>query len=155
MSEEWRAVPGFPNYEVSSLGRVRSLDHTKWGGPVVGYYLHRGRLLKHGIASNGYPTVVLGRGHSRTVHSLVAEAFIGPCLPGQEVRHKDDERWNASLANLEYGTRRDNVNDAYSRKRRNPVEYGHKAAATKDAKYPGWRKKVFQPIKFSRKEADK
>lgn len=54
----------------------------------------------------------LGRGHSRTVHSLVAAAFIGPCPQGQEVRHKDGTRTNNTADNLEYGTRTDNLRDA-------------------------------------------
>jgi hypothetical protein len=110
--EEWRPVPGFPNYEVSSEGRVRSLDHVVWGGPRAGFYTKKGRMLRPGAASHNYPTVVLGRGNTRTVHSLVAEAFIGPYPPGQEVRHKDGDRSNPRLENLEYGTRADNVRDA-------------------------------------------
>jgi hypothetical protein len=150
MIEEWRSVPGFPNYEVSGLGRVRSLDCMKWGGPRAGYYLKKGRILRPGLVSNGYPTVMLGReGGTRTVHSLVAEAFIGPRLEGQEVRHKDGDRTNPKAANLEYGTRGDNVKDAFKHGTRDARKYGLKAVATKDARYPGWRGVVFTPVKFS------
>ena len=117
--EEWRPVVGFEDsYEVSSYGRVRSLDReweqkNRWGGT----YTHRkkGVMLRPGIASNDYPTVALGRGNTRTLHSLVADAFIGPCPAGEEVRHKDDNRRNPMLDNLEYGTRGDNVQDMWDR----------------------------------------
>lgn len=62
-------------------------------------------------------TVAFGRGNSRCVHMLVAEAFLGPRPIGQEVRHKDDDRTNPRLDNLEYGTRQDNVNDMMGRGR--------------------------------------
>jgi hypothetical protein len=115
MTELWKPVVGHPDYEVSSLGRVRSLSR-EWtqANRYGGEHTHRklGRVLRPGIASNGYPTVVLGRGNSRTVHSLVTEAFLGPTPAGQEVRHQDGNRTNPRLDNLCYGTRSDNVRDA-------------------------------------------
>lgn len=68
--------------------------------------------MKPGIASNGYPTVSLGRGNTRTVHSLVAAAFLGPCPTGQEIRHRDGNRQNPCSDNLHYGTRTQNIMDA-------------------------------------------
>lgn len=119
--EEWRSVPGYSNYEVSNFGRVRCQGHLKWGGPRAGYYWKPAQLLSPGIASHGYPTVHLtyeeGKARTRTVHSLVAEVFIGPCPTGQEVRHKDDNRLNPSLDNLEYGTRSQNIRDMFNRGR--------------------------------------
>ena len=61
--------------------------------------------------------VGLGRKIKRTVHSLVAENFIGPCPPGQEVRPGDDNRENPRLDNLCYGTRKQNVADMFSKGR--------------------------------------
>lgn len=55
---------------------------------------------------------MLGRGIHRSIHSMVAEAFIGPCPSGQEVRHKNGKRDDPRASNLEYGTRSDNVRDA-------------------------------------------
>jgi hypothetical protein len=103
MTDQWRWVVGFPDYQVSDLGRVYSHVSKKY--------------LRPGVASHGYPTVALGRGNTRTVHSLVAEAFIGPCPVGQEVRHGDDNRKNPRLDNLEYGTRKQNVADMFRRGR--------------------------------------
>lgn len=116
MTEQWKPVVGFEGlYEVSDLGRVRSLDRS-WmqvarGGSLYRHF-KRGQMLRPGIASNGYPTVALGRGNTRTLHSLVADAFLGPCPSNQEVRHKDGRRTNPALDNLEYGTRTQNILDA-------------------------------------------
>lgn len=102
MKEIWKPVPGYEGlYEVSDQGRVRSFARSV-----------SGRLLKPGKASNGYFTVCLGRGKSRTLHSLVAEAFIGPKPIGQEVLHEDGTRTNNCVSNLRYGTRADNIRDA-------------------------------------------
>ena len=103
MDEEiWKTipVPGFVYYEVSNLGRVRS------------YRRGADRMLKPGLTSVGYYSVALGRGNTKLVHRLVAEAFIGPCPVGQEVRHKDGSRTNNRADNLEYGTRSENIADA-------------------------------------------
>lgn len=98
--EEWKPILGYRlPYAVSSYGRVWS-------------FFLGGRYLKPGIASNGYPTVSLGRGCTRTLPSLVAVAFLGPYPDKQEVRHKDGDRKNPRLDNLEWGTRTDNIYDA-------------------------------------------
>ena len=115
MNEIWKAVVGHSGYEVSSLGRVRSLDRQwkqkgRYGNTYTRYLT--GRLLKPGAASNHYPTVAIGKGNTRLVHSLVASAFLGPCPAGQEVRHKEGNRMNPRLDNLCYGTRSDNIYDA-------------------------------------------
>ena len=102
MEECWRPVVGYEGkYEVSSKGRVRSFVRNK-----------KGHLLKPGLTSVGYPSVALGRGNTRLVHCLVAEAFLGVCPEGQEVRHLDGSRSNNNPNNLKYGTRADNVRDA-------------------------------------------
>lgn len=102
-SEEWRRV-GDTLYDVSDWGRVRS-----W---------HRGskpRILKAGMNPvNGYPTVSLtwdGMKTSRTVHSLVALEFIGPRPEGMEVRHLNGDPSDCRLANLTYGTPKENQAD--------------------------------------------
>lgn len=115
-TESWVAVKGYEGlYEVSNLGRVRSLPRVWEQCSRIGTvykHLARGKLLRPGLTGAGYPSVVLGRGHTRTVHQLVAEAFIGPRPKGQEVRHKNGVRTDARAANLEYGTRLDNIKDA-------------------------------------------
>lgn len=101
---EWRPVEGYPNYEVSSDGQVRSLPRERT----------RGGLLRQGKNLKGYWYVTLCRGretHRFRTHRLVAEAFIGPCPAGQEVRHLDDDKDNNDAANLAYGTHAENGAD--------------------------------------------
>lgn len=88
-----------PDYEVSDLGRVRRLT----GGKGV----RAGRVLSPCVQNRGYLTVQVYRAGTptrRTVHSLVAEAFIGPRAPGAEVNHKDGVKTHNALSNLEYVT---------------------------------------------------
>ena len=114
MTEIWKPVVEHEGYEVSNLGRVRSIGMNvtyvnRWGTKST--YWKSGRVLRPGVASNGYFTVAL-RGVTRTVHSLVADAFIGPCPCGEQVRHVDGNRLNVSHQNLCYGTPVDNRADS-------------------------------------------
>lgn len=102
-SEElWRPVVGYEGwYEVSDQGRVRRVFSPL--KPQCG-------------GTAGYPSVILSvRGAVRRlmVHRLVAEAFLGPCPPGHQVNHKDTNRRNARLDNLEYSTPSNNLRHAY------------------------------------------
>jgi hypothetical protein len=104
-TEQWRTIAGFPDYRVSDHGRVASL---KGAQPLIlqPYLNGRGDVL--------YPTVTLraaGRRQLRTVHSLVAEAFIGPRPDGLEVRHLNGDPFDARLSNITYGTHAENMQD--------------------------------------------
>jgi hypothetical protein len=64
-----------------------------------------GRHLKIALGSKGYPCVCLtvnGKEVVRTVHSLVANAFLGPCPPGNVITFTDSDRTNSTLSNLYY-----------------------------------------------------
>lgn len=120
--EQWRDVVGWSGfYEVSDLGRVRSVDRRH---PVVNRFgnienrLHRGKLLKPGAnRKSGYLVVGLTRPggvrYCAYVHDLVAAAFIGPKPAGEEVRHRDGTRDNCRAENLRYGTRSSNALDRH------------------------------------------
>lgn len=105
---------GNKGYEVSNLGRVRSIDRILVGRDGVARH-YRGRIRKQHIATDGYPAVSIGSvGQDfRTVkvHVLVARAFLGPGPTGQEVRHRDGDRRNPRLSNLIYGTKSENAYD--------------------------------------------
>lgn len=99
--EEWRPVPDWPDYSVSSAGRV------------ISHKGKRPRLLVQ-WDQNGYPFVTLrvpGRRKTATVHGLVARAFLGPRPEGLEVRHLNGEAWDCRLQNLSYGTHAENMQD--------------------------------------------
>ena len=106
--ERWLPVPGYEGrYDVSDLGRGRS-----WVSPGR---RTQPRILKSSPTSAGYLAVSLTRGDgrktTRTIHSLVAAAFLGPRPAGQEVRHLDGNPLNNTLGNLAYGTRSENRQD--------------------------------------------
>ena len=115
MTETWRTVPGYETYyEVSTLGRVRSLTRNS------GYRnrVHKGRALNPSLNCNGYRTATLCKppGHREHwfVHELVLTAFVGPRPCGQVTRHKDGDRTNNRLTNLAWGTYTENSADAIS-----------------------------------------
>ena len=114
--EEWRSVvePGYEGlYEVSSLGRVRSMPREiKATNRVLRY---PARLLKQNLDSRCYPQVVLcreTRRKTKSVHRLMAEAFLGPAPEGHYVLHKNGIPHDCRLVNLRYGTQSENVIEA-------------------------------------------
>lgn len=113
MNEEWLDIPGYEGlYQVSSLGRVRSLDRTVVSSNGVPRRL-KGLVLKQAVASHGYATVSLHRNKakSHTVHSLVANAFLTRPDGPLEVCHDDGSKLNNAAVNLYWGTRADNSRD--------------------------------------------
>lgn len=118
--EAWKPVVGWEKlYEVSSTGRVRSLDRTvatrnRWGRMVRTY---RGQMLTPHPAGGGYPHVMLyrdGKAKNAFVHTLVARAFLGPRPKGFQVNHRDLDKSNNVVSNLEYVSAIDNMAHAYN-----------------------------------------
>jgi NUMOD4 motif-containing protein/HNH endonuclease len=117
-TEQWRPVVGFPDYEVSDHGRVRSVDRiklytqrSKSGRAYTVERKHHGRLLRAGTMKSGHQIVILGRGNPRCVHALVLEAFVGLAPTGTECCHWDDDPANNRLSNLRWDTRASNLAD--------------------------------------------
>ena len=116
--EEWRPVRDFEGlYEVSSLGRVRSVDivqeRVKYDGTIYLYH-KKGKLLQLKICGNcPYYRINLykdNKEYTKMVHQLVAEAFVPnpdnlPCI-----NHKDETRTNNVPENLEWCTYQYNNN---------------------------------------------
>jgi hypothetical protein len=118
MIEEWRAVVGFEgSYEVSNLGRVRSVDRIEiWvrtirGQQIIGERKFKGKLLTPTAKAAGHMHLSLGRGNRVYVHHLVLEAFVGPAPARHECLHWDDHPENNRLDNLRWGTRAENLAD--------------------------------------------
>jgi hypothetical protein len=125
-NEIWRDVVGFEGrYAVSNLGRVKSLAREVAQKSRSGNAYTRTvpeRILRPGPKWSGHVSVALGRGNSRDVHVLVAEAFHGPRPAGHEVRHLDGDPANNHASNLVWGTRGDNGRD----KKWHPAPHGYK-----------------------------
>lgn len=108
---EWKRVSGFEDsYEVSSSGQVRSLTRTIYTSDGKSYEIP-GKLLKISDNGSGYKFVSLQK-HSkctqRTVHRLVAEAFIPNPENKTTVNHKDGDKSNNDVSNLEWATYSEN-----------------------------------------------
>lgn len=106
--EEWRAVVGFEgSYEVSSLGRVRSLD--RW----IGRRFYIGQVLKLKQRPDGYFLASLGRSRIARVHVLVCESFNGARPAGKTlVAHWNGDPTDNRPANLRWATKSENQRDS-------------------------------------------
>lgn len=104
MEEVWKWVVGYEGrYEVSSLGRVRSLKFRSNGGL---------QIMKTTPNYAGYPVITLGKERKQhRVHVLMLEAFVGPCPEGLMGCHKNDTNDDNRLDNLYWGTWEDNCDD--------------------------------------------
>ena len=113
-AEEWRPIPGFDGYDVSSLGRVRSW---RKAGRGAGKRREWPLLLSVNRNKAGYsvaPLFIGGRirPSKKLVHGLVLLAFVGPCPDGLQTCHfPDRDPSNNRLSNLSYGTAQDNADD--------------------------------------------
>lgn len=120
MTEIWKDIPGYEGkYQVSNMGRVKSLQRTrdmnlpghKKRAPV------NERILKYGH-SLCYLAVTLAKDGVNTkirVHKLVANAFIGPSpSPIHQINHKDGNKHNNCVENLEWVTPSENQRHAFA-----------------------------------------
>lgn len=104
MTEAWKAIDGYEGlYEVSNTGLVRSLNFNNTG---------RAKLMKPRKRQDGYLSVNLcknGKHKSIKLHRLVASAFIPNPLNLETVNHRDEDKTNNNVSNLEWLTRGDNA----------------------------------------------
>ena len=123
MVEQWKAIKDYEGlYEVSDLGRVRSLDRKVIHSNGREHFC-TGTIIKGRLDKNGRYLVDLHKnGKSKTTrrYVLVAEAFIGPRPEGYDVCHIDGDLSNNKLSNLKYDTRTQNRIDIYRYGSRNP-----------------------------------
>lgn len=102
-NEVWKPYPEFSFIEVSSLGRVRTLDRVVTRGN--GKLLIKGRILKQQRNGGGYLQVwfkVNGKNVDKSVHRLVAQTFISNPDGLPQVNHRDCDRTNNCADNLEW-----------------------------------------------------
>lgn len=102
MKEEWKVVKGFEDYQVSNLGRVKSLKCNKE------------KILKPGIEKSGYYLVGLfknNKAHTKKVHKLVAISFLNhkPCGLKFVIDHINNDKLDNRLENLQIITNIQNL----------------------------------------------
>lgn len=98
MQEIWKDIINYENYEVSNSGKVRNKHTLKELKPVktpVGYYV----VCLYGS----------GKHKNELIHRLVANAFLKPSNEKKEVNHKNGNKQNNEVSNLEWVTREENM----------------------------------------------
>lgn len=105
----WQSIPGFPGYEVSDSGEVRSYVNNRWGLGGTARTLAQRPVKKTEWST--YWAVRLtgddGRRVQRYVHTLMLLAFVGPA-DGRVTRHLNGDAGDNRLSNLQYGTYEEN-----------------------------------------------
>jgi hypothetical protein len=112
---EFALIPGHTAYRLSRCGRLQTC--LKKGHQAAGARSDRWKDLKGCVNRDGYRVFVLNQdGGGKTyfyLHVLLMQVFGGPCPEGHEVCHRDDNKANNGLDNLYYGTRQNNIHDAF------------------------------------------
>lgn len=134
--ERVRGIAGYEGfYSVSDSGVVTSEDRVIIRSDGRRRTV-KGRQLEPSVRTTGvaYREVSLwrdGKGDTKKVHSLVAEAFLGPRPEGADVCHMDGDPGNNAVSNLCYGTRSDNMQHSIEHGTHAPTakthcDYGHR-----------------------------
>ena len=134
MAEEYKDIAGFEGmYQISNMGNVRSLDRLDSKGRIV-----HGRILIHKKDGGGYHQVCLSkdsRCYYLKIHRLVCEAFLPNPENKPTVNHKDENKDNNCLDNLEWATYKENAHHGTRMARcydhRDYKAIGKRIAATK------------------------
>lgn len=120
-NEIWKDIKGYEGiYQVSSMGRVQSIDrevtqfcHKKYFTRTIS-----GKIIKPGVQNSGYEIVWLSKNGEVSpflVHRLVASAFLNIEKGKSDVNHKDGNRRNNTVRNLEWCTKSENVKHSYQK----------------------------------------
>lgn len=105
--EIWKYIPNYKGYQSSNYGRLRSINYKRSGRTVV---------LTPSKGKDGYMQTMLlndnGKYNSRKVHKFITLAFYGPIPENMEINHKDGNKENNNINNLEYCTHAENCKHA-------------------------------------------
>lgn len=121
MTEIWKTIKDYPNYQVSNLGRVKSLNYLRTG---------KEKILRINKDKDGYFQITLsknGKVKTHKIHRLVAEHFIPnpdnkPCID-----HINTDRTDNNVENLRWTTQKENCNNPITKTK-------HRIACTEETK---------------------
>lgn len=102
--EVWRDIPNYEGYQISNIGRVKSLERS---------YRRKEKILKPQIDHKGYYLIGLCKNSIQKfylVHRLVWIAFNGPIPEGLQVNHINEVKSDNRLSNLNLMTQKENIN---------------------------------------------
>lgn len=113
---DWKVIPGYPGYQASTCGKVRSVDRVvPRKGSDKGVTL-KGTILKPKLDRRGYPRLSLSLNNFKVqlrVHRAVALAFLENPENLPQVNHIDGVKINNCVSNLEWISNQDNTIHAY------------------------------------------
>lgn len=129
MEEIWEYIPNFPDYQVSNLGNVRSLDRKikQWNRFDNIERIYIGKLLKPKITNRGYLSVGLtinGKTKHCLIHRLVAKCFLDNFDERLTVDHIDCNKLNNNVDNLQMVTIKKNIQLSYEKHLHNLTKVG-------------------------------
>ena len=139
---QWEVIKDFPKYAISNYGNIKSLY---WQNNVNGELYPREKLLTSIKKNSGYLKVNLhnneykgrGKGCECLIHRLVAEAFLKNPKNLSEINHKDGNKENNKVSNLEWCTRRENVLHSYKLDLRKSIQEYIKIKKMKEVNIDG------------------
>ena len=142
--EEWRDIEGFPGYQVSSLGRVRSLHYRQREKTTGSYKI----LESNSVSTSGYYTVVLCNNpikKRKTIHRLVASAFIPNINNKEMVDHINTDKTDNNVSNLRWATRSENCLN-HTRATLSSEHYITQVAKPFRVNVPNYKQKAFKTL---------
>lgn len=122
MQEEWQNIEKCPNYMISNLGKIKSLNYHRTG---------KEQILKQNINGRGYNYVnisINNKYKNILIHREVAKAFlVNNDINKTDINHKDGNKQNNRVDNLEWCTRSENILHAYKNNlKKKPVGYTYR-----------------------------
>ena len=103
-NEIWKVIPNYENYEASNFGRIRSIDRVVKRDRYTTRKI-KGKILQQFAKNSGYLQVNLSKNskiETKTVHRLVAITFLENTNNYTDINHKDENKHNNNVSNLEW-----------------------------------------------------